>query len=361
MTPAQAPERRTLLWVLLAAVSLALLAILVPFYGTLLWSVIISLLFMPLYRRLLMRLHGRRTPAALVTLAVVVLIVVVPFVFISAALVGEAAAVYERVQAAQAVPDEYFRDLFDALPASAKDVLQSLGVDDFDALRRRLAAVLGQGSQFLAAQALRIGQNTFELLTGLFIMLYVSFFLIRDGDGVVRSLRDALPLNPQDRLELTAKFTTVIRATVKGNLLVAGLQGALGGLAFWFLGIGGALLWAVLMAFLSLLPAIGAALVWAPAAIYLLATGAVWQGLALVAWGLVVIGLVDNLLRPALVGKDTRLPDYVVLIATLGGMAVFGINGFVLGPAIVAMFLAVWHIVVMRRRSAHGGDAATGG
>ena len=105
------------------------------------------------------------------------------------------------------------------------------------------------------------------------------------------------------------------------------------------------------MAFLSLLPAVGAALVWVPVAIYFLVTGALWQGVALIACGVLVIGLVDNLLRPVLVGKDTRMPDYVVMITTLGGMAVFGINGFVLGPAIAAMFIAVWHIYVESRAS----------
>ena len=133
-----------------------------------------------------------------------------------------------------------------------------------------------------------------------------------------------------------------MRATVKGYVVVAVVQGALGGLALWALCIGGAVFWGVVMAFLSLLPAVGAALVWAPVAIYLLATGAVWQGVALIVWGVVVIGLSDNVLRPILVGKDTKLPDYVVLITTLGGMSLFGINGFVIGPTIAAMFMACW-------------------
>jgi len=98
------------------------------------------------------------------------------------------------------------------------------------------------------------------------------------------------------------------------------------------------------MAFLSLLPAIGAALVWAPVAVYFLATGAVWQGVALIAWGVIVIGLVDNILRPVLVGKDTKMPDYVVLFSTVGGMALFGLNGFVIGPVVAAMFLAAWDL-----------------
>ena len=139
-------------------------------------------------------------------------------------------------------------------------------------------------------------------------------------------------------------FGTVVRATVKGNLLVAAIQGVLGGVAFWFLDIPAALLWAVLMAFLSLVPAVGAALVWVPVAVYFLVTGALWECIALTAWGVLVIGLVDNLLRPVLVGKDVRMPDYVVMITTLGGMAVFGIHGFVIGPTIAAMCMAVWHI-----------------
>ena len=134
--------------------------------------------------------------------------------------------------------------------------------------------------------------------------------------------------------------------------MVAAIQGALGGLVFWFFEIRGALLWAVVMAFLSLLPTVGAALVWLPVAIWFFVTGAIWQGIAVAAWGVLVIGLVDNLLRPMLVGKATLMPDYVVMITTLGGMVVFGINGFVLGPVIAAMFFAVWHLYLTTRQDA---------
>ena len=125
---------------------------------------------------------------------------------------------------------------------------------------------------------------------------------------------------------------------------MAATQGALGGLIFWFLGIQGALLWGVLMAFLSLLPAIGAALVWAPVAIYFLVTGAIWQGVVLTLFCVLVIGLVDNILRPQLVGKDTKMPDYIILISTLGGITVFGLNGFVIGPLCAALFIACWDL-----------------
>jgi predicted PurR-regulated permease PerM len=143
---------------------------------------------------------------------------------------------------------------------------------------------------------------------------------------------------------LYSKFTTVIRATVKGNVAVAAIQGALGGLIFYFLGIQGALLWGFMMAFLSLIPAVGAGLIWIPVAVYFLFTGAVWQGAVLIAFGVFVIGLVDNLLRPVLVGRDTKMPDYVVLISTLGGLVLFGLNGFVIGPVIAALFMSAWDL-----------------
>lgn len=330
--------------VLLLLVSLALLWILLPFFGAIMWGAIIALMFAPVYRRLLPPLGQRRTLAAVLTLLCVLFIVVLPFTLISVSLAREAALLFARLQSGELNPSLFFQGVFDALPPWMTALLDRFGLVNFATLQRRLTAALTQGSQFLATQALSIGQNTFEFLVSLFITLYLAFFLIRDGDALTRAVCRAIPLTPAHKQELFVKFTTVIRATVKGNLLVAAIQGALGGLAFWFLGVGGALLWAVLMAFLSLLPAIGAGLVWLPVAIYFLVTGALWQSLALTAWGVLVIGLVDNLLRPMLVGKDTRMPDYVVMITTLGGMAVFGINGFVVGPVIAAMFIAVWHI-----------------
>jgi len=344
-------ENRALL-LLLISVSLALGWILLPFYGTILWACIIALLFRPVYRWLMARLKGRRTPAALLTLLVVLVLVIVPLIVVSTALAREAMGIYDRVQSGEWNPALYFHRIFDTLPGWVTGLLDRFGLVDYDTFQRRLTELVAQGSQLIAARALGIGQDTFEFIAGLFITAYIAFFLIRDGDSLARAVRRAIPLSPAHKQDLVDKFTTVIRATVKGNLLVAAIQGTLGGIAFWFLGVGAALLSGVLMAFLSLLPAIGAALVWFPVAVYFFLTGALWKGVALVAYGVLVIGLVDNLLRPILVGKDTRMPDFVVMITTLGGMAVFGINGFVIGPTIAAMFIAVWHIYVVTRSNA---------
>lgn len=334
---------------LLVTLSLALGWILLPYYGTILWAAIIALLFSPLYRWLLARWKQRRTFAAILTLLAVLLIAILPVVFITASLAREVTLIYERMQSGELNPALYFRGAFAALPDWSTSLLDRFGLVDFDAMQHRLSSALTQASRFLATQALSIGQNAFEFVASLFITLYLTFFLIRDGETVVSAIERSIPLSSRRKMELIEKFIMVIRATVKGNLLVAAIQGALGGLAFWLLGVTGALLWAVLMAFLSLLPAVGAGLVWLPVAIYLMITGSVWQSVALTAYGVLVIGLVDNVLRPLLVGKDTRMPDYVVMITTLGGMAVLGINGFIVGPAIGAMFIAVWHIHVAIR------------
>lgn len=327
-----------------AVTALALGWILLPFYGAILWAVVIAMLFIPLYRRLLPRVGRRHNLAAALVMLLVLLVGVLPVAVVTAALGREASLVYQRIGTGEWNPGRYLRGLFDALPPSVNTWLQRAGVPDFDDLQRQVTAALAQGSQFIASQALGIGADTFGLVASLGVALYLAFFLIRDGDVLAGYARTALPVPPQFKQELIAKFMAVVRATVKGSLLIAGIQGLLGGVAFWALGVNGALLWAVVMAFLSLVPMVGASLVWLPVAVYLFISGQPWQGLALVAYGVLVIGLADNLLRPMLVGKDAGLPDYVVMITTLGGMAVFGVNGFIIGPTIAAMFIAVWHL-----------------
>ena len=345
-------ENRTL-FLLFVIVAIGLGWILLPYYEAIMWGSIIALLFSPIHRRLLMHLNQRHTLAALLTLVIVVVIVILPFVFISATLAHEAKLIYAQMESGELNLERYFHGMFNAMPDSISSLLDRFGLVNFSILQQRLTVVMTQASQFFAKQALSIGQFTFGFVVQFFISLYLTFFLIRDGDEIMDAVKRTIPLSTTHKRELLETFATVVRATVKGNLVVAAIQGMLGGFAFWFLGIPGAVLWAVLMAFLSLVPAVGAALVWLPVAIYFLITGMFWQGVALISYGLLVIGLVDNLLRPLLVGKDTRMPDYVVMITTLGGIAVLGINGFVLGPVIAALFIAVWRIYAVEQ----SGDA----
>jgi predicted PurR-regulated permease PerM len=343
---------------LLLAVSLAFAWILRPYFGAVLWATILAIVFTPLFRRLSKSMRPRRTLAALATVLIIVVLVILPLTLVTSLLLQEASGLYEKLQSGEIDFGRYFRQIFDALPSWATRHLDRFGLTDVGSLQEKLAASLRTSSQFLAAQALNIGQNTLAFIVSAFVMLYLLFFLLRDGEALLARIRAAIPLRPEQQRMLFSRFTGAIRATIKGNLVVAVAQGALGGLIFWLLDVHAPVLWAAVMTLASLLPAIGAAVVWLPVAIYFLASGATWQGIVLTAYGVFVIGLVDNVLRPILVGKDTRMPDYLVLIATLGGIAVFGVNGFVLGPVIAAMFLAVWGMFSTVKSEAHAGPAA---
>ena len=350
LSPPEQPRLETRTFVLLlVVVTLAFGVILLPLWGAVFWGVIIAILSAPLQRLLVRRMGRRRTWAALATLAINLLIVAPPVVLIVATLVQEGSGVYARMNSGELNFGRYFRQIVAALPPWMTQVLDRFGIGNLGDIEQRLTAAVAQASQLIAAQVLGVGQNTLEFVVSFFVAIYLAFFLLRDGPALALRLKEAIPLDESHKQALAKKFATVIRATVKGNIVIAAIQGVLGGLAFWVLDVRGALLWGVLMAFMSLLPAVGAGLIWGPVAIYLLVTGSVIEGAGLIAFGVLVIGMVDNVLRPILVGKDTRMPDYVVLISTLGGLAVFGINGFIIGPVIAAMFIAVWDIYVSER------------
>lgn len=340
-SPRSGQIRHQAFLLLMVVVTLAMGWVLLPYYSALMWGAIVALLFAPMNRWLLRRVR-RPTIAALITLLAVLLIVVLPLVFVTGSIAREATLIYEQMQSGEFSVGNWITSVYQALPGWLTDAMSRFGFTDLPTIQARLTDALRQASQLIASQALSFGQNTLELVISFFIAVYIAFFLIKDGPTLSRHVRRAIPLDESHKRRLLEKFATVIRATVKGNLVVALVQGLLGGLAFWVLDIRGAALWAALMAVLSLLPAVGAGLVWGPVAIWLLASGSTVAGIGLVAYGVLVIGLADNVLRPLLVGKDTKMPDWVVLISTIGGIAILGINGFVIGPVIAAMFIAVW-------------------
>lgn len=337
------------LLLLLSLVTIAFGWILLPFYGAVFWAVILGILFNPLQRRLQLRFAWPRNLTALCTLSVCLLIAILPMAVISTLLVQEGTRLYQSIESGRLDIAGYLDQFKHSLPPYFQQLLDRFGLGELEGLREKIVKGALQGSQFFATQAFSVGQGTFEFVVSFFVMLYLLFFFLRDGPELVRKVRNAVPLAEHQKRRLQLKFNRVVRATVKGNVLVAASQGLLGGLIFWFLEIPSPLLWAVLMALLSLLPAVGAGVVWAPVALYFLFSGALWQGVVLGLYGVFVIGLVDNVLRPILVGKDTKMPDYLILISTLGGLAIFGLNGFVIGPLIAALFISSWALFVESR------------
>ena len=327
-------------WLMLLAVSVAFYELIKPFLLTVFWAVLLSIIFQTPYRRLRIRFRGRDNTAALLTTLLIILCVVIPGFFLVLALINESIGVYERIQSGE----WNLANLVDVIQQQMprlEQLLRQVGLTP-----ERMKADLGNfavtAARNVADRLLSYTQNAITFTAQFFMMVYVLFFFLRDGRSILQSVMNALPFGNRWERILLERFAGVARATLKGTLTVAVLQGAIGGIIFVILGIEGALFWGVVMILLSLLPVGGSSLVWGPAAVIL-----AWQGLwikaiILVVVGALGIGLIDNILRPVLVGRDTKMPDYLVLLSTLGGLAWFGLSGFVLGPVIAALFLTFW-------------------
>jgi len=334
-------ERRTFAVTLIAS-TLALGWALWPFSGAILWSVVAAIMFMPLNRRITERLPGRSTLAAALTLLVFTAAVVIPAILLASFLLDRAADIYVGVRSGQIDIGKTFLQAQALTPGWLLRLLGRVGITDLASLRETLSAGLATRLQALTSGALALGQGAASFLLALVVMLYLTFVLLRDGRRMAAGLGPYVPLAPADRAMFAARFVEVVRATVVGGILVGIAQGALGGIVMALLGVPNAALWAVLMALASLLPAVGTGLVWVPVSLFLLATGATWQAAAMGLSGLFLIGSVDNVLRPILIGRRTRMPDFLVLLATLGGLASFGFNGLLIGPVVAALFLSAW-------------------
>ncbi len=328
----------------LVLVSLLFLYLLKPFFSPVFWACVITILFYPLYQLLQSRWQ-RPNLSALTTLVVCVLVGVAPMLFLVNSMVDEATELYHLLESGELDPAEYLEKVREGFPF-VQGLLDRFNVD-LSLIKETLTNSAGSVSRWAAQNTLSIGQNMLQFIVSLALMLYLVFFLLRDGPMLINLMIRALPLGDERERHLFNKFAEVTRATVKGNLVVAIIQGSLGGIIFAVLGINGAVFWGAVMVLLSLIPVVGASLIWGPVAVYLFAVGSWEKGMILTVFGAGIIGLVDNLLRPVLVGRDTKLPDYLVLLSTLGGFALFGMNGFVIGPLIAVLFIAFWQIFIL--------------
>jgi predicted PurR-regulated permease PerM len=326
----------------LAAVTLALAWILSPVSGPILWATIFAILFAPLNRRLTRTL--KRTPAAITTTVIVIVMVILPVIAIANSLINEVLNIHQMIRSGQLNVGAYLQRVFDRLPAPVSRLLEQIDLTDPRAVQQRVNAIATSAGQYFANQAISIGQNSLSFFLALLIMLNLLYFLLRDGDPLSRRIQEGIPLRADQQAAFVSKFAVVVRATVKGNIIIALMRGALGALVFWLLDIRAPILWGAVMALFSLLPLVGPPLVWLPVAVYLFTVGAIWRGVLMIAFGTIAMSLVNNLMRPILVSKTANIPDYLVLLSTLGGLAIFGISGFVIGPLIAAMFVTAWDI-----------------
>jgi predicted PurR-regulated permease PerM len=334
--------QRIFFGVLLLAVTGAFIWLIRGFVQPIFWAVALGIVFFPMHGRLAGYLHGRNSLAAALSVIIILVIVVLPIVAIVTAMTAEAAALYEYLKN-QDVVARALDWIYGALPEGAENRLQTIGIN-FDQIKAQLSTSAISISQFVATQAFAIGQNTLRIAVYFFLMLYLLFFFMRDGTRIIDGLVRALPFGDERERHLLERFALVSRATIKGTLVVGIVQGLIGGILFALLGINSPVLWGVVMGLLSIIPAVGPAVVWLPAAVILMVNGRIVSGIVLIVAGTIVIGLADNLLRPLLVGRDTKMPDYLILLSTLGGLTAFGLAGIVIGPIIAAFFLSVWEM-----------------
>jgi predicted PurR-regulated permease PerM len=330
-----------------------------PFIVTVLMAAIASGLSYPMFARirdsrLLSRVKDPRHSAAVATILIVLIVIVVPLAALLGIVAEQAVSVSVRVRPwieQQLSQPDQLGALWERIPLlGALEPYQ-------DRIMAKLGDFAASVGQFLVANLAVMTRGAVAFFFHLFIMLYAMFFFLLDGRRMLDSVHAILPLDDADERVMVDKFLSVSRATLKGTLVIGIVQGVLAGGALWVAGVGNAVFWGTIMAVLSIIPGVGTALVWIPAVIYLFASGSVVAAVAVTVWCVLVVGMADNVLRPVLVGRDTKMPDLLILLSTLGGLVMFGAVGLVLGPVLAALFLTIWEIFNASMRAAVGGQS----
>ncbi|WP_394752217.1 AI-2E family transporter [Crenothrix sp.] len=306
------------------------------------WAITLAVIFDPTYQKIKKYFKNSEKMPLFLTMTMIIMVFVIPFLTVIFMITEESTVYYNKIQSGEINPQRFFQDTLALLP-QFNDLPHIRGIS-VEQISTSVGNAFAQAVKYIAQQVPAITQNLLDLIVQVVLAFYILFFLLRDGNQLLRKFIALIPIGDRIEIELFDRFTSVARATVKGGLLVAIVQGGIGGLSFWLLDIPAAFLWGALMIILSLLP-IGSALIWGPAACILFLQGQTLKATILLAVGILVIGMIDNFLRPRLIGKDIKMSDYLVLISTLGGLAWFSLTGFVLGPIIAALFITCWEIV----------------
>ena len=326
---------------LVLCISAVFVVMIRKFLMAVLMAGIFSSLAHPFYSRLVRWLGGNRGLASLATLLAYVFVLLIPAGFLLGIVTSQAIKVGQAVTPwvqAQIAEPAHFSEFLSSLPFYEQ-------IEPYrDVIYQKAGEAVGATSRFLIDGLSSATLGTVNFVFMLFIFLYTMFFFLSDGERLLNKILYYLPLEDQDERRMLNRFTSVTRATIKGTAVIGVMQGTLAGAAFAVAGIPSAVFWGTIMTVLSIIPGIGSALVWVPAAIILAASGSWLKGVGLAIFCGLVVGSLDNFLRPRLVGRDTEMHDLMILFATLGGLMMFGILGFIIGPVVAALFVTVWDI-----------------
>ena len=325
-------------YLLLTLITILFVSLIFNFAAPILWSIVVSIIFYPLYEKLLL-MTNKKSLSSMLSLILISLLVIMPSIAVLGLIGNElinfinSSENYSFEQYFQMIPNESaINQLIAWSGLSINDLIEK--ADDF----------LISASKMLYQSVSTISANVINFFVSLFIFVYLTFFFLRDGEKILQHCMDAFPMKNEDESYLLDQFQKTTRATIKGTVMVALAQGFLGYLTLFLIGINGALIWGAVMALLSIVPAVGTVLVWLPIALVLFLNGEIMDASLLIFSGVFIIGMIDNLLRPILIGKETKMPDYLILLTTIGGISIFGITGFIVGPIIASLFISIWSL-----------------
>ena len=325
-------------YLLLGVITVLFVSIIFNFAAPILWSIVVSIIFYPVYEKFLL-MTNKKSLSSILSLILILLLVIMPSIGILGLIANELIIFinsyddYSLERYAEMIPNESI--INDLIGWSGLNISQlTEKADDF----------LISASRIFYESVSTISANVINFFISLFIFIYLTFFFLKDGEEILQHCMDAFPMKNEDESYLLNEFQKTTRATIKGTIIVALAQGFLGYVTLLLLGIEGALIWGAVMALLSIIPAVGTILVWLPIALFLFANGQNIEASLLIFSGIFIIGMIDNLLRPILIGKETKIPDYLILLTTIGGISIFGITGFIIGPIIASLFISIWSL-----------------
>ena len=322
----------------LALVTLLFLYLLKPFFFPIFWAAVIAGIFNPVFKRVNGKLN-RPTLSATVVLVMVILIIILPGGMIGTLLFSESMQMYDTLNTDGDQIGKSIKTIMEAVKSNP--YVSKLRMDEAF-LTDKFSEIVKSVSNFIFVHLKDLTQNTLLFIVQFAVMLYTLFFFIRDGERFLEMAMRLFTFGEEREKVLYERFVTTAKSTLKVTLIIGGIQGVLGGILFYITGIEGALVWGVLMVLTAIVPVVGCSIIWAPAGVIMLLTGHTWEGILILAAGVLVISMVDNLLRPVLLGRDVQMHPLLIFLSTLGGLSLFGFSGFVIGPIIASLLLAIW-------------------
>lgn len=312
-----------------------------PFVVPIAWAIVFSVVFYPIYA-FISKYIKVKSIASSITVLIILVAIIVPITYMSFLLVGELEKFGDYTNSGGL---EFLRDLFAKIKASPHfDKISSLvgegNMPTYDQVMENIKKI---GGLILQNLSIRITNIIYAAINFLF-MIFTIFFLFIDGPGFLSKVKDYMPFNEEQKNRLATQMKDMIASTVYGGVIVAIIQGILGGIGFYVVGIDSPVLWGIAMSVMSFVPVLGTLSIWGPASIYLLSQGDYMHGIGLILFGTFVISMVDNILKPLIIGGRTKMPTIIIFFSVLGGIKTFGIIGLIMGPLIMAVFVSVFEI-----------------